>query len=423
MTKDSSSLPGASARTIIPDTPPMTSTKSDLPPAEEGGSHQIGSGAARSHDLTIPHGAEGGESGRGVMYQSSKDEAAPAVADVTEAIGSAAQTAIGVSDRGSEMPECSNTLSHSEEIPHSYHGRRSSPTSSSCRDTQSGASEILECEAMKESGKEENPLGTPSPPPEPTSSTSRLGQQPSAWTDPAYVPPSSRASPPAASAPTDPIAVAPPPLSSAPELRRFPAAGLAADDANVDQFIHHLAFLDHPGMAPPPTTPTTVPELSSQVSGSHMSPVLASQPPSTSFLPIYHPRLPYLMLLPDGKTNAEGKTYSFASRPGYIINIPRRKYADSERLYGCNFQGCLKSYGTLNHLNAHVRMQRHGTKRTPEEFKEMRKQRRKKRKEAEVDLGERDDSMVAEPPTPCSQGSPKPRRSVIEPSLKPLAKL
>lgn len=35
-------------------------------------------------------------------------------------------------------------------------------------------------------------------------------------------------------------------------------------------------------------------------------------------------------------------------------------------MYKCGWNGCEKAYGTLNHLNAHVTMQGHGTKRTPE---------------------------------------------------------
>ncbi|KAJ9097845.1 hypothetical protein QFC19_006635 [Naganishia cerealis] len=45
---------------------------------------------------------------------------------------------------------------------------------------------------------------------------------------------------------------------------------------------------------------------------------------------------------------------------------PRRKFDQIERLYLCGFEGCNKSYGTLNHLNAHVSMQKHGEKRRPE---------------------------------------------------------
>lgn len=54
-------------------------------------------------------------------------------------------------------------------------------------------------------------------------------------------------------------------------------------------------------------------------------------------------------------------------------------------MYKCGWHGCEKAYGTLNHLNAHVTMQSHGVKRTPEEFKEIRKEwkARKKQEEAE----------------------------------------
>jgi hypothetical protein len=45
---------------------------------------------------------------------------------------------------------------------------------------------------------------------------------------------------------------------------------------------------------------------------------------------------------------------------------PRRKFDQIERLYLCGHEGCTKAYGTLNHLNAHVSMQKHGQKRRPE---------------------------------------------------------
>ncbi|CAG8470429.1 8343_t:CDS:1, partial [Racocetra fulgida] len=67
-------------------------------------------------------------------------------------------------------------------------------------------------------------------------------------------------------------------------------------------------------------------------------------------------------------TNGERpqKVYSFVALPG--INTkkrPRRRYDEIERHYACNYSGCTKSYGTLNHLNAHVQMQKHGPKRHP----------------------------------------------------------
>ncbi|KAI2626486.1 hypothetical protein GGR54DRAFT_472903 [Hypoxylon sp. NC1633] len=52
-------------------------------------------------------------------------------------------------------------------------------------------------------------------------------------------------------------------------------------------------------------------------------------------------------------------------------------------MYKCGWNGCEKAYGTLNHLNAHVTMQSHGAKRTPEEFKEIRKEWKARKKEEE----------------------------------------
>jgi hypothetical protein len=41
-------------------------------------------------------------------------------------------------------------------------------------------------------------------------------------------------------------------------------------------------------------------------------------------------------------------------------------FSQVERLYDCNYPGCTKAYGTLNHLNAHISMQKHGPKRLPQ---------------------------------------------------------
>ncbi|KZT27929.1 hypothetical protein NEOLEDRAFT_1042960, partial [Neolentinus lepideus HHB14362 ss-1] len=75
------------------------------------------------------------------------------------------------------------------------------------------------------------------------------------------------------------------------------------------------------------------------------------------------------------------KTYSFIPLPGQVRKRPRRRYDEIERNYVCSWPGCTKAYGTLNHLNAHVVMQGHGQRRTPAEFKELRKQWRKQKKE------------------------------------------
>jgi hypothetical protein len=61
------------------------------------------------------------------------------------------------------------------------------------------------------------------------------------------------------------------------------------------------------------------------------------------------------------------KTYAFVALPGNAVKKrPRRRYDEIERLYQCSWPECTKAYGTLNHLNAHVTMQKHGPKRTPD---------------------------------------------------------
>lgn len=59
----------------------------------------------------------------------------------------------------------------------------------------------------------------------------------------------------------------------------------------------------------------------------------------------------------------------------------RRRHDEIERFYHCGYNGCTKSYGTLNHLNAHVIFQKHGPKRLPSEFKEIREYQRNRKKE------------------------------------------
>ncbi|KAK8076447.1 transcriptional regulator [Apiospora phragmitis] len=78
------------------------------------------------------------------------------------------------------------------------------------------------------------------------------------------------------------------------------------------------------------------------------------------------------------------QVYSFVPIPGAQQHKrPRRRYEEIERMYKCGWNGCEKAYGTLNHLNAHVTMQSHGQKRTPEEFKEIRKEWKQRKKDEE----------------------------------------
>lgn len=65
-------------------------------------------------------------------------------------------------------------------------------------------------------------------------------------------------------------------------------------------------------------------------------------------------------------SSSDGKQYSFVALPGNAVKKrPRRRYDEIERLYQCSWPSCSKAYGTLNHLNAHVTMQKHGVKRSP----------------------------------------------------------
>lgn len=55
----------------------------------------------------------------------------------------------------------------------------------------------------------------------------------------------------------------------------------------------------------------------------------------------------------------------FHSKPFLSRSRIRRHYDEIERIYQCQWRGCDKAYGTLNHLNAHVAVKRHGDKRLP----------------------------------------------------------
>ena len=60
---------------------------------------------------------------------------------------------------------------------------------------------------------------------------------------------------------------------------------------------------------------------------------------------------------PSGRRTAQGDC-------GYVKR-PRRRAEEVERFYACNWEGCDKAYGALNHLNTHVRNAGHGPKREP----------------------------------------------------------
>ncbi|OBA17415.1 uncharacterized protein OGAPODRAFT_6914 [Ogataea polymorpha] len=68
------------------------------------------------------------------------------------------------------------------------------------------------------------------------------------------------------------------------------------------------------------------------------------------------------------------------SPPSEANKRKRRKAHEVVRLYKCNHESCQKAYGTLNHLNSHIVLQKHGQKRSPSEFKELREELKRKRK-------------------------------------------
>lgn len=66
-----------------------------------------------------------------------------------------------------------------------------------------------------------------------------------------------------------------------------------------------------------------------------------------------------------GGSGAAGKQYNFVQQAGQSSKRPRRRFDEIERMYNCDYPGCTKAYGTLNHLNSHKTMQKHGPKSTP----------------------------------------------------------
>ncbi|KAA8573038.1 hypothetical protein EYC84_003577 [Monilinia fructicola] len=99
------------------------------------------------------------------------------------------------------------------------------------------------------------------------------------------------------------------------------------------------------------------------------------------------------------------QVYSFVPIPGAQQHKrPRRRYEEIERMYKCGWQGCEKAYGTLNHLNAHVTMQSHGSKRTPEEFKEIRKEWKARKKDEEQQRKDAESARTAAVPETQSEG-------------------
>ena len=123
------------------------------------------------------------------------------------------------------------------------------------------------------------------------------------------------------------------------------------------QQAHDDAFSDPSNNSPRPSTGSTG-AVDSNVHVQSLSPH-SSVSPDISTQPLSKDQNP-------SSPSNPNKTYAFVSLPGTTIRKrPRRRYDEIERLYHCSWPDCTKAYGTLNHLNAHVVMQKHGPRRLP----------------------------------------------------------
>ncbi|POY72180.1 hypothetical protein BMF94_4817 [Rhodotorula taiwanensis] len=99
------------------------------------------------------------------------------------------------------------------------------------------------------------------------------------------------------------------------------------------------------------------------------------------------------------RSSSGSNKYGFVPQQPQHTKRPRRRYDEIERMYNCDYPGCTKSYGTLNHLNSHKTMQKHGPKATPAQFKEMRKAWRERKK---AEAAETARSQAKEPFAPAA---------------------
>lgn len=138
-----------------------------------------------------------------------------------------------------------------------------------------------------------------------------------------------------------------------------------SSDVKQEEAYSEIAPLISSNYSPRPSTASTGAGGASphhEYSISAASPASANSvspaSPTLSAAGDYHPH--------PSSPSQSSKTYAFVSLPGTTIRKrPRRRYDEIERLYHCSWPECAKSYGTLNHLNAHVVMQKHGQRRLP----------------------------------------------------------
>jgi len=67
-------------------------------------------------------------------------------------------------------------------------------------------------------------------------------------------------------------------------------------------------------------------------------------------------------------SNLPTSIYSHSQSNHNNVKRPRRKFHEVRRIYACNYYGCTKAYGALNHLNSHILTQGHGRRRRACEF-------------------------------------------------------
>ena len=148
------------------------------------------------------------------------------------------------------------------------------------------------------------------------------------------------------------------PASSRPTYATHSRTDSNASSADYrSQHAHDDAFSDPSNHSPRPSTGSTG-AVDSTVQAHSLSPH-SSVSPDISTQALSKDQNP-------SSPSNPNKTYAFVSLPGTTIRKrPRRRYDEIERLYHCSWPDCTKSYGTLNHLNAHVVMQKHGPRRLP----------------------------------------------------------
>lgn len=177
-----------------------------------------------------------------------------------------------------------------------------------------------------------------------------------------------RATPPMMARPTGSLTPYEYPIDPAWPGRRPSAEQSPAPPARYEEYHEEIQQVPYPLPLEHPSPMQSLGSSSSNSTGIPASPDLSLQPSGL-----------VAAALPEGAqppsaTNPGQRTYAFVSLAGSTIRKrPRRRYDEIERLYSCSYEDCTKAYGTLNHLNAHVTMQKHGPKRNPSEFKELRK--------------------------------------------------